>query len=106
MEVLFKQAADYRPMQVRATAEAGPVLAMTIWGTSITGILRAVMDQAIELGREYRPQITAAARLAVDAVAEFDLPYIPPSIEGVIDEATQRLGYAAIDAVLDAVLGV
>ena len=103
LEVQFKDATLYQPHVSFATV--GPPTAVVIWSTSITGILKLVLDKALELGKEYRPQIEIAAQLAVDAVVEFDLPWIPSSLENTLDEVTRQAGYTAIRAVLDAVLG-
>ena len=84
-------------------AAAGPVGA--IWGVSITAILKLVLDKALELGKAYRPEIEAAGKAAVDRLVALDLPWVPEGVEGVIDEATHKLGYAAVEAALDAVLG-
>jgi len=96
----FKEAAGRMPL----TADARPVQAIQIWGYSLGNILQLVIDKARELGIEYREEIEAAARGAVDALAALDLPYIPDYIEGTIDEATKQLGYKAIESVLDALL--
>ena len=93
--------ASNRPL-MRATTT--PPLAMDIWGYSIPTILKMVIDKARELGREYRPQIEDASKAAVDDLVALDLPWIPDSIEGVIDDATRSLGYAAIKYTLDAIL--
>lgn len=76
-----------------------------VWGFSLKEIIEVLMKEALELGQEYREDIQQAARAAVDAVVEFDLPLIPENIENTLDEATRAAGYAAIDAVLNAILG-
>ena len=78
--------------------------AMVIWGYSVSEILKLVVDKALDLGREHRADIEQAAKIAVDSLVALDLPYISDSIEGVIDEATRNLGYAAIESVLNAIL--
>ena len=83
---------------------AGAVTAMDMWGISIPGILQVLIEKAKEMGREYRPQLEEAARGAVDMLVALDLPWVPESIEGVIDEATRQAGYKAITAILDAIL--
>jgi hypothetical protein len=107
LEIAMKEAAAYHPRGALLKGEVSfaPQTAVEIWGLSITGIIKLVLDKALELGKEYRAQIEAAARIAVDAVVAFDLPWIPPSIENTLDEATRQAGYAAITAVLNAVLG-
>ena len=104
LEVAMKQATQYQPYSPTATAAAEPLTAVVIWGTSISGIIKLVIDKALELGKEYRPQIEAAAKLAVDAVVAWDLPWIPDYVENTLDEVTRTAGYKAITAVLDAVL--
>lgn len=88
----------------RSATTAAPMTAMIIWGYSLQEILRLVMAKALDLGREYRSDIEQAAKIAVDALVALDLPYIPDSVEGTIDEATRELGYSAITTVLDAIL--
>lgn len=85
------------------TAEDG---VLKVWGISLAEIIDVVMDKAIALGREYRPQIEEAAREAVDALVSLDIPGVPAIIEGAIDSATREAGYTAITAILDAILGV
>ena len=80
--------------------------ALQVWGYSLSEIVKVVMDKALELGREYRPQIEEAAREAVDALVQMDIPGIPEIIEGAIDSATREAGYTAITSILDALLGV
>ena len=77
-----------------------------VWGYSLSEIVKVVMDKAIELGREYRPQIEEAAREAVDALVSMDIPGVPAICEGAIDSATREAGYTAITAILDALLGL
>ena len=84
---------------------AGEVSVAGFWGLSVTEIIKVVLDKALDLGREYRGEIENAAKAAVDAVVELDLPFIPEGIEATIDSATRAAGYAAVVAVLDAVLG-
>jgi hypothetical protein len=93
-------------MNIAVAIKAYPVGAtkMQVWTISLNEILRKVLEQALDLGREYRDQIEAAARGGIDLLAAMDLPFIPDSIEGVIDEATKTLGYAAVKSILDAVL--
>lgn len=76
-----------------------------VWGLSVREILQVVMDKAIELGREYRPQIEEAGHEAIDALVSLDIPGIPAIIENAIDGATRAAGYEAITAILDALLG-
>lgn len=94
-------------MLTSASAPAFPADATVgvVWGLSVREILQVVMDKAIELGREYRPQIEEAGREAVDALVQLDIPGIPAIIEGAIDSATREAGYTAITAILDALLG-
>ena len=73
-----------------------------VWGFSIREILKKLLDKAIELGRTHRDEIEQAARGAVKAVVEFDIPGLPASLEGPIDAATRDLGYQAVKSVLDA----
>lgn len=75
------------------------------WGISIGEIIKVLIDKALELGREYRAEIEQAGKSAVDAAVALDLPFIPPFLEIPLDEATRSAGYAAIDSVLDAILG-
>ena len=95
-------------MLTSAAAPAFPVGASAgvVWGFSLREILQVVMDKAIELGREFRPQIEEAAREAVDALVQMDIPGVPAIIEGAIDSATREAGYTAITAILDALLGL
>jgi hypothetical protein len=74
-----------------------------VWGVSIKEVLQKVLEKAIELGREYRPDIEAAAKSAVDAIVAMDLPGVPDLAEQFIDEATRKLGYMAIESVLNAI---
>ena len=74
-----------------------------VWGFSIREILKKLLDKAIELGRTHREEIEQAARQAVDAVVEFDIPGLPVFIEGPLDATVRDLGYQAIKSVLDAV---
>ena len=83
----------------------GLVTTEVFWGFSVAEILKVVLDKAVELGREYRGEIENAAKAAIDAVVELDLPYIPDGVEDTIDSATRAAGYAAVVAVLDAILG-
>ena len=78
--------------------------AMVIWGYSVSEILKLVMSKALDLGREHRSDIEQAAKIAIDHLVALDLPYIPDSVEGTIDEATKSLGYAAIESILNAIL--
>ena len=104
LKVAFEQAMqDASEHHVMMAMSAGPT-AMEIWGVNIPAILQMLIKKAKERGREYRPQLTEAARGAVDALAELDLPWIPESIEGTIDDATRELGYQAIEKILDALL--
>jgi hypothetical protein len=96
--------AVFEAAAVRYPATDGKCMAMVIWGYSVAEILKLVVDKALGLGREYRPEIEAAAKSAVDSVVAMNLPLIPDDIEGTIDEATRNLGYLAIEKVLDAVL--
>lgn len=105
LEVQMKIAANYQPYAPKAAASAEALTAVAIWGTSISGIIKLVIDKALELGKEYRPQIESSAKLAVDAVVAWDLPWIPDYVENTLDETTRTIGYAAIDAVLNAILG-
>jgi hypothetical protein len=91
-------------------AASAPIFAaddtpLVVWGLSLREIIDVVMNKAIELGREYRPQIEEAAREAIDALVQMDIPGIPAIIEGAIDSATREAGYTAITAILDALLG-
>jgi hypothetical protein len=95
----FSYAAGTAPRPVDA-----PLTSLVIWGYSLQEILKLVMSKALDLGREYRSDIEQAAKSAVDRLVALDLPYIPDSVEGVIDEATRNRGYAAIEKVLDAIL--
>lgn len=101
-------AAITHQMKVAAVAPAWPANAtgIQVWGLSVREILQVVMDRAIELGREYRPQIEEAAHQAIDALVAYDLPGIPAVIENAIDGATRAAGYQAAAAILDALLGV
>jgi hypothetical protein len=99
LTVEMREAAGFA---VSATSLPKGVSAVVIWGYSLTGILKLVMAKALELGAEYRGAIETAAKNGVDALVALDLPWIPESIEGTIDNATRALGYAAIDAILDA----
>jgi hypothetical protein len=96
-------------IDMKAAAAAAPFpaspTAAVVWGFSIREILAKVGEKALELGREYRPQIEQAARDAVDALVTLDLPGIPAVVENAIDGATRQLGYTAITSVLDAILG-
>ena len=85
---------------VGAPVGTAPVL---IWGVSIKEVLQKVLEKALELGRQYRPDIEAAAKSAVDAIVAMDLPGVPDSVEKFIDEATRQLGYQAIESVLNAI---
>jgi hypothetical protein len=76
--------------------------AISIWGFSIAAIVKLVIDTSREWGAPYRPQIEAAGKQAIDRLVALDLPWVPENLEGVIDAATKSLGYAAIDAILDA----
>jgi hypothetical protein len=94
-------------MLTSAAAPAFPAGATVgvVWGLSVREILQVVMDRAIELGREYRPQIEEAAREAVDALVQMDIPGVPAIIEGAIDSATREAGYEAVKSILDALIG-
>jgi hypothetical protein len=83
-------------------SDGEPKAAISIWGYSIAAIVKVVMDKAREWGSPYRSQIEAAGKQAIDRLVALDLPWIPDSIEGVIDAATKQLGYAAVVAILDA----
>ena len=100
MEQAMQDASEHHVMM----AMGGNPTAMEIWGVNIPAILQMLIEKAKELGTEYRPQLTAAARSAVDALVALDLPWIPESVEGTIDEVTRELGYTAIEAILDALL--
>lgn len=100
LELEFKNAAGVAVVGAPAGAAAG-----LVWGVSIKEVLQKVLEKAIELGRDYRDDIEAAAKSAVDAIVAMDLPGVPEMAEKFIDEATRQLGYQAIEAVLDAVLG-
>jgi hypothetical protein len=95
---------EFKTAAVRYPATEGKCMAMIIWGYSVSEILKLVVDKALELGREYRSEIEAAAKGAVDSLVAMDLPLVPDNIEGTIDEATKQLGYAAIESILNAVL--
>lgn len=105
LEVQMKLAANYQPYKPTSTATADSLTAVMIWATSISGIIKLVIDKALELGKEYRSQIESSAKLAVDAVVAWDLPWIPEGIENTLDEVTRSAGYAAITAMLNAILG-
>jgi len=94
-------------MLTSAVAPAFPAGATVgvVWGLSVREILQVVMDRAIELGREYRPQIEEAGREAIDALVAYDIPGIPSIIENAIDGATREAGYEAVEKILDALLG-
>lgn len=79
--------------------------ASVVWGITLAEVLKVLVDQAVVLGRAYRDELDQAAKSAVDAVIAFDLPLLPDTIENTLDDATRAAGYAAIDAVLDAILG-
>lgn len=79
--------------------------ASIVWGFSLAEILKVLLDEALELGRDYREDLEQAAKSAVDAVVAFDLPVIPDGVENTLDAVTRAAGYAAIDAVLNAILG-
>lgn len=96
----FRSAAGVAVVGCPAGAAAG-----LVWGVSIKEVLQKVLEKAIELGRDYRDDIESAAKSAVDAIVAMDLPGVPELAEKLIDEATRKLGYQAIEAVLDAVLG-
>lgn len=98
----------YVGMKAAASAAQFPAepTAVAVWGISLSEILKVVMAKAVELGREYRPEIQTAGRSAVDALVELDIPGIPSVIEGAIDSATREAGYTAITAILDALLGL
>ncbi len=87
-----------------APLPAGPT-ASIVWGFSLAEIIKVLLDQALELGREYRDELEQAAKSAIDAVVAFDLPWIPAGVENTLDEVTRSAGYAAITAVLNAILG-
>ncbi|MHB8953553.1 MAG: hypothetical protein ACYC4U_11335 [Pirellulaceae bacterium] len=92
-------------MKTAATCfPSGAITALEIWGVSLGEILKKVIAKAQQLGREHRHEIDQAAKSAIDALVAMDLPYIPPTVEGIIDEATRRLGYQAVEKVLDAIL--
>jgi hypothetical protein len=93
---------DAHDERATVAATAVPVAAISIWGYSIAAILKLVLAKARELGKEYRPEIEKAAKDAIDRLVALDLPWVPENLEGVIDAATKSLGYAAIDAILDA----
>ncbi len=76
---------------------------LAVWGLSIKEILAKVLEKAIELGRELRPEIEQAAKLAVDALVARDIPGVPDTVEQWIDDATRKLGYEAIESVLNAI---
>lgn len=102
----------YAALQGKMQAATGGVslpanpTASIVWGFSLKEILGVLMREALELGNEYRVEIRQAARGAVDTVVAFDMPIIPDGVENTLDEATRASGYAAIDAVLNAILGV
>lgn len=79
---------------------------MQMWGYSLSEIISVVMAKALDLGREYRPQIEEAGREAIDALVSMDIPGIPAILEGAIDSATREAGYTAITSILDALLGI
>jgi hypothetical protein len=95
---------DMKAAAASAPFPASPT-ASVVWCYSLKEILAKVLEKAVELGRDYRPQIEQAARDAVDALVTLDLPGIPPVIENAVDSATRQLGYTAIAAVCDAILG-
>jgi hypothetical protein len=99
LTVEFCEAAGLAPRPI-----GKPMTAMIIWGYSLQEILRLVMAKALDIGREYRKDIEQAAKIAVDALVALDLPYIPDTVEGTIDEATRTLGYQAIESILNAIL--
>lgn len=96
---------EFKTGVIERTGRVGAMTTGVYWGISITEIIKVVMRKALELGQEHRTDIENAARAAVDAVVELDLPYIPDGVEDTIDSVTRSTGYAAITAVLDAVLG-
>ena len=58
------------PIMYATTGSAVPPMkAMDIWGLSIPAILRVLLEKARELGRDYRPQLEAAAQGAVDSAS-------------------------------------
>jgi hypothetical protein len=103
--MLTELTAEMKEVAGLAPRPAGkPMTAMVIWGYSVSEILRLVMAKALDLGREYRSDIEQAAKISVDALVALDLPYIPDTVEGTIDEATRTLGYQAIESILNAIL--
>jgi hypothetical protein len=96
---------DFKKVTAAPPEEAGVCMsAMSIWGFSVAEVLKLVAVKAIELGRKYREDIEQAAKVAVDRVVEMDIPYLPEEVEGTVDETTRALGYAAVEAVLNAIL--
>lgn len=79
--------------------------ALEFWGVSIGEIGHVLIDKALELGREYRGEIEQGAKGAVDAAVALDLPFVPAVVEAPLDEVVRASGYAAIDALLNAILG-
>lgn len=77
---------------------------IVIWQWSVKAVLEVLMAKAIELGREYRDDLEAAARAAVDRIVAMDLPGVPEGVEKVIDDTTRDLAYQAIAKVLDVLL--
>lgn len=100
----FIGAAEYGSVGCDGTGYAVSAGA-AVFGFSLSELLKAVADKAIELGREYRGEIVTAARQAIDALVAMDIPGIPAVVEAAIDATTKDLAYAAVDAVLNAVLG-
>jgi hypothetical protein len=98
----IKQQAVTKAASRLEEADAGQ---LEFWGISISEIIKVALEKALELGREYRDEIEQGSKSAIDAVVALDLPFVPAVIEATLDEATRAAGYAAIVAILDAVLG-
>ena len=76
-----------------------------VLGFSFEALLRAVMRKALEIGREFRDVIEAAAKEVVDRLVAIDIPGLPEQFEGPIDEAMRGAGYDAIEYALTAIFG-
>jgi hypothetical protein len=92
-------------VEVAVTSKPSELAVGSVSSLSLAAVIKWAVDAALRLGEQYRHEIDQACKSAVDRLVAMDIPGIPSQVENPIDEATRAAGYAAITAVLDAVLG-
>ena len=92
-------------VEVAVTSKPSELAVESVGSVSLAAIIKWAVDTALKLGGQYRPEIEQACKSAVDRLVAMDVPWVPANIEEKVDEVTRTIGYKAIEAELDAILG-